>query len=75
MPIREVCSKINTTKSGKPGISPASAASRKVPHTAPWGPPTGERADQKTPARFDRDLSNPDPFPPIKSGQIDVSFP
>jgi hypothetical protein len=63
MPPKEPCSPINTMKRREPGIDTASAGSRKVPHTASWGPLTGERADQKTGSRPDRDLSDPDPFP------------
>jgi hypothetical protein len=50
MPIREVCSPVNTMKSGKPGIEPRSPASRKVAHAPVYGPPTGERSDAARPA-------------------------
>ena len=38
MPIREVCSPVNTMKPAKPGIEAASALSRKVKHAAVYGP-------------------------------------
>jgi hypothetical protein len=49
-PIREVCSPVNLMKSGKPGIEAGSKASRKIQHTAPYGPPTNERSDAARPA-------------------------
>ena len=38
MPITTVCSPANAMKSAKPGIEAASAASRKIKHTAVYGP-------------------------------------
>jgi hypothetical protein len=50
MPIREVCSPVNAMKPGKPGIEAGSKASRKVQHTAPYGPLVAGRDDAVRPA-------------------------
>jgi hypothetical protein len=42
--LRDVCSPVNKMRPGKPGIEAASPASRKVKHTAVYGPSTREDA-------------------------------
>jgi hypothetical protein len=66
MPIREVCSPVNSLK--RPAPMPHSA-DRSIKHAGVYG----TRSDQKLPRRADRDPSNPDPFPGgAVSGQIDL---
>jgi hypothetical protein len=63
MPIREVCSPVNTMKIPKGGIEPRPPASRKVQHAAVYGP--SARGDARM---------GPGPDRPASQGIVDATL-